>query len=73
MVVLDALLQQFVGGNALRAADDLAVALGREDVDAECVLGVVRVGLHVERLHCRGIAMHHDGTVKLRGDVGLVG
>ena len=72
-MVLDALLQQLVGGDALRAADDLAVAFGREDVHAERVLRIVRIGLHVEGLHRGGIAVHHDRPVELRGDVGLVG
>ena len=35
--------------------------------------GSLRVRLHVEGLHGGGIAVHHDGTVELRGDVGLVG
>ena len=35
LVLLDALEQQVVVGHALAAADDLAVALGGEDVDAD--------------------------------------
>ncbi len=35
LVLLDAALEEVVAGDALGAADDFAVALGGEDVDAE--------------------------------------
>ena len=60
VVLFDALLQQVVGVDALRAADDLAVAFGREHVDAERLGGVERVGLHVEGLDGGGVAVDHD-------------
>ncbi len=72
LVLLDALLQQIVGADALGAADDLAIALGRQHVHAKSVLGIDRVRLHVKGLNCSGIAMHHHRAVKLRGDVGFV-
>ena len=50
-VLLDPLQQQVVVGDALAAADDLAVALRREHVDAERDLRTLRIRLHVERLH----------------------
>ena len=50
--------QQVEIGEALAAADDLAVALGREHVDAERELGPLRIRLHVERLDRRRIAVH---------------
>src|SRR5438874_1993950 len=64
LVLLDALREFLVGADALRAADDLAVSFGRENVDAKCFRRVARVGLHVEGLHLRRIAMHHDGAVE---------
>jgi len=50
VVIGDALGEEVVGVDALGAADDLAVALGGEDVDAEGAGGVGGVGLHVEGL-----------------------
>jgi hypothetical protein len=72
-VFFDAGFEEVVGVNALGAADDFAVALGGEDVDAEGLGGVERVGLHVEGLDGSGVAVDHDGLVELGGDVGLVG
>ena len=69
----DAGAEEFVGVDALRAADDLAVALGGEHVDAEGLGGVGGVGLHVEGLDGGGVAVDHDGLVELGADVGLVG
>ena len=66
-------LQEVVAVDALGAADDFAVALGGEDVDAEGLGGVGGVGLHVEGLDGGGVAVDHDGLVELGGDVGLVG
>ena len=73
LVLLDAALQQLVARHALRAADDFAVALGRQHVDAEREVRVLRVGLHVEGLHRGRVAMHHDRAVELRAEPGLVG
>ena len=73
VVLFDAGLEEVVAVDALRAADDFAVALGGEDVDAESLGGVVRVGLHVEGLDGGGVAVDHDRLVELRADVGFVG
>lgn len=73
MVLFDAGLEEVVAVDALGAADDFAVAFGGEDVDAEGLAGVERVGLHVEGLEGGGVAVDHDGLVELTGDVGLVG
>ena len=70
---MDALPEEVVGVDALGAADDFAVALGGEDVDAEGLGGVVGVGLHVEGLEGGGVAVDHDGAVELGAEVGLVG
>src|ERR1700734_1218086 len=48
VVLFDAGFEEVVAVDALGAADDFAVALGGEDVDAESLGGIVRVGLHVE-------------------------
>ena len=50
LVLLDAAEQQVVVVDALAAADDLAVALGREDVDRERDLGPAVLRLEVEGL-----------------------
>src|SRR5439155_396833 len=50
---------------ALPAADDLAVALGCEHVDAEGEARIGRVGLHVEGLRLHRIAVHHHRAVEL--------
>ena len=60
-MVLDAGFEEVVIVDALRAADDFAVAFGREHVDAEGLGGVVRVGLHVEGLDVGGVAVDHHG------------
>ena len=73
VVVEDALAEEVVGVDALGAADDFAVALGGEDVDAEGFRGVGGVGLHVEGFDGGGVAVDHDGAVVEIGDVGLVG
>ena len=73
VVFEDAGAEEVVAVDALRAADDLAVALGREDIDAEGLGGVGRVGLHVEGLGGGGVAVDHDGAVELGAEVGLVG
>ena len=72
-VFFDAGFEEVVGVDALGAADDFAVALGGEDVDAEGLGGVERVGLHVEGLDGGGVTVDHYGLVELAGDVGFVG
>ena len=67
MWCFDAGLEEVVAVDALGAADDFAVAFGGEDVDAEGLGGVVRVGLHVEGLDGGGVAVDHDGLVELAG------
>ena len=69
----DAGLEEVVVVDALGAADDFAVAFGGEDVYAEGLGGVGRVGLHVEGFDGGGVAVDHDGLVELGADVGLVG
>ncbi len=54
MVFLQALPQQIQIVNALAAADDFAVAFGRENVDAQGDVRPVRIGLEVERLYLSG-------------------
>src|SRR6185437_5101518 len=61
MVVFDALVEQLEAGDALRPADDFAVAFRSEDIDAECVARVGGIGFHVESLHVGGIAVNHHG------------
>ena len=66
-------MQQIEIGDALAAADDLAVALRRQDVDAERDFRAVRIRLHVERLHLRRIAVHADRAIELLRQRRLVG
>ena len=65
VVLLDPLQQQIVVVEALAAADDLAVAFGREHVDAERDVGPLGIGLHVERLDRGRIAVHQHRPVEL--------
>ena len=73
LVLLDALQQQVEIVEALAAADDLAVAFGREHVDAQRLVGLLRVGLHVERLHRGRVVRDADRAVELLRQHGLVG
>ena len=73
VVLFDAGVEQLIAGDALRAADDFAVALGGEHIDAEGIAGVGGVGLHVEGLDVGGVAVDHDGAVELRAEPGFVG
>ena len=57
---------------ALAAADDLAVAFGRQQVVAQDGARVVRVLLHVERLGPLGVVVHEDGLVEPAGDRGFL-
>src|SRR3954467_6679068 len=53
VVLLDAPQQEIVIVDALAAADDLAIPLGRQQVEAEHHVRVLRIGLHVEGLERR--------------------
>ena len=67
IVLLDALQQQVEIVNALAAADDLAVAFGRDHVHAEREFRPLRVGLEIERLDLGRIAVdHHADDPDLR-------
>ena len=68
---MQAFNEQIVVVNALAAADDFAVAFGREHVESQCEIGTLGVGLHVEGFNGRGIAMDHHGAVEFVGDDGL--
>ena len=57
---------------ALPAADDLAVALGREHVDAQRDARIGGIGLHVERLELDRIAVDEHRPVELLRDRGLL-
>src|SRR3954468_15370132 len=70
VVFADLLQERFVISHALRSADDLTVTFGREHVHAQHGLWILRIGLHVKRLHHRRITMHHHRTVKLLRYVG---
>jgi hypothetical protein len=72
-VLLDPPQQQVVIVDPLAAADDLAVALRRDHVDAEGPIRSHRIGLHVEGFHGRGIAVDHDRPVVPVAEEGLVG
>ena len=50
LVLVDAAQQQFGIVDALAAADDFAVAFGREDVDAQGDFGPVGIGLPCRKL-----------------------
>ena len=65
VVLVEPLLQQRQVVDALAAADDLAVALGREQVDGERHLRPLGVGLHVERLDLGRIAVDEDRLVEV--------
>src|SRR6185312_4395874 len=72
VVLLDAREQQVVVVNPLAAADDLAVALGRQQVETQHGLRILRVGLHVEGLERCREAGHHHRLVELAGEDGLL-
>jgi hypothetical protein len=73
VMLLDAGVEQFITRNALRAADDFAVTLGGQHVDAESEPGVGGVGFHVEGLYAGGIAVDHNRAVKLIAQPSFVG
>ena len=58
--------------DTLAAADDLAVTLGRQQVERERAARVLGVGLHVERLRLDRIVAHQDGPVVQLGERGLL-
>jgi hypothetical protein len=64
-VLVDAPRQQFERRHALAAADDLAVALGRQAIARQAEPRVGRIGLHVERLHRGGIVRDEQRPVVL--------
>src|SRR5919112_1370181 len=64
LVLFELRFEEFERGGALAAAYDLAVALGREHVDAERQLVALGVALHVEGFDGRGVAVNHDGLVE---------
>src|SRR5439155_20452736 len=69
---LDTPEEEVVIVDALAAADDLAVPLGRQDVDAQRALRRLRIGLHVEGLDGRRVVRDHHRTLQLFGENGLV-
>ena len=71
-LLLDPREQPVVVVLALRAADDLAVALRRQAVVVEHGPGIVGVLLHVERLDVLGVVEDEDRPVVLLGQQGLV-
>ena len=69
VVLLEALHQQIVVMDALPAADDLPVALGRKNIDAQGNFRPLRIRLHIKRFHLGRIAVDHDRRrVLLRQD-----
>ena len=72
-MIVDALQEQFGIVNTLAAADDFAVAFGREQIDTERNFGTLRGGLHIEGLDGGGEPIDHDGLGELLGEDGFVG
>ena len=60
---VQALLEQRQIVNALAAADDFAIAFGRDEIDAQRDFRALFIGLKVEGFDGGGIAVDHDGTV----------
>ena len=57
--------QQFlVLVNALPAADDFAIPLGRQHIHAQGKIRASRIGLHIEGFERSRISMHDDGAVE---------
>src|SRR5436190_20122138 len=73
IVLLDALQQQIQVRETLASADDLAIPLGREHVDAERHLWPLRIRFHVKRLHCRRVPVNHDRPIEVLRQGRLVG
>ena len=57
--------------DTLAAADDFAVAFGREHVEGKGQIGTLGVGLHVERFDGSWVAVDHNRPVELVGDDGF--
>src|SRR5262245_45494437 len=72
VMLLETAQQQVVIVDTLAAADDLAVALGRQDVHAQSAIGVLGIGLHVEGLDARRIVGDHDRALQVFGQDRLV-
>src|SRR5450759_4698927 len=68
LVLLQALFEELQIVDALRAADDLAVAFRREHVETEHDLGIFRVRLHVEGLDGRREPAHDQGLRRVRDE-----
>src|SRR3989304_707975 len=66
-VLLEPLFQESQVVDALTASDDLAVALGRENVDAENPVGSLGMGLHVKGLDLGWVVGHGERTVGAYG------
>src|SRR5256712_4243986 len=71
-VLLDPPEEEIVVVDALAAADDLAVPLGRQDVDAQGAVRCPRIRLHVEGLDRRRVVGDHQRTLQLFREDGLV-
>src|SRR6478752_4269653 len=65
IVFLNTLEQQVVVANALRAADNLAVAFRRQHIHAQRQLRALRIRLHIEGFHLGRVAMNHHRLIKL--------
>src|SRR6185295_7097917 len=72
VVLADAREQQVVVVDPLTAADDLAVTLGSDQIEAEHEVRVLRSGLHVEGLEGGREPGHHHRLVVLAGEDGLL-
>ncbi len=73
LMFFDAPQQQFGIVDSLAAADDLAIAFGREHIHAQRDFRPIRIGRHVERLDRGRETIHHDGPVELLRQDGFVG
>ena len=58
---------------AFAAADDFAVAFGREQVRAERKFGARRISFKVKRFNDGGEMMNEDRRVESAGNVGFIG
>src|SRR5260370_577735 len=65
-VFANALQQMIVVTDALRAADDLAIPLRGQHVNAQRQIRTLRIGLHVKRFYLGRIAVDHHRLIELR-------
>src|ERR1700675_842288 len=72
LVLFQTLQQQIEIVDTLAAADDLAVSFGRNHVHTQRQLGTIGIGLEIESLHLRGVAVYHQRAVEALGDHGFV-